>query len=82
LPRLPRDRSLGPAAVAGAAAVTIPLTTGSASALVADPHGFHLTGGTLTHDDCQREGRLSIEQNGAHEFQCRWNAPWWEMWVR
>ncbi|MFD7997079.1 hypothetical protein [Streptomyces mexicanus] len=41
-----------------------------------------MTGGTLTHDDCQREGRLSIEQNGAHEFQCRWNAPWWEVWVR
>ncbi|WP_158791175.1 hypothetical protein [Streptomyces sp. NRRL WC-3549] len=72
------------AAVVGAAAVTIPLTAGSASAVVTDPDGFHLAGGTRTHDECQLEGRLDLEQNGYTEFQCRWNPStlFWEEWVR
>ncbi|MDQ0786893.1 hypothetical protein [Streptomyces sp. B3I8] len=71
------------AAVIGAAAVTIPLTAGSASA-VTDPDGFQLASGSRTHDACQEEGRYDLEFNGFHEFQCRWNAAsgYWEEWVR
>ncbi|MFI8093673.1 hypothetical protein ACIF9R_36090 [Streptomyces sp. NPDC086080] len=68
--------------VVGAAAVTIPLSAGSASAWVTDPDGFHLAGGTLTHHECQEGGWYDIHVNGYSEFQCRWNAPYWEEWVR
>ena len=72
------------AAVVSAAAVIIPLTAGSASAVVTDPDGFHLSSGSLTHEECQYQGRLSLEQNGYTEFQCRWNprTSMWEEWVR
>ncbi len=51
------------AAVVGAAAVAIPLTARTASAAYTDPDGFHLAGGTLTHDQCRPEGRLDLEMN-------------------
>ncbi|MEU2896880.1 hypothetical protein ACWC4E_09265 [Streptomyces sp. NPDC001273] len=72
------------AAVVAAAAVTIPLTAGSASAVPTDPDGFHLAGGFTTHHVCQVEGRdyIATNESGYTEFQCRWNAPYWEVWVR
>lgn len=72
------------AAVVGAAAVTIPLTAGSASAVPTDPDGFHPAGGFSTHHMCQVEGRDYIATNwmGYTEFQCRWSGSSWEVWVR
>ncbi|MEK8144342.1 hypothetical protein NKH18_28365 [Streptomyces sp. M10(2022)] len=65
------------AAVVCAAAVTIPLTAGSASAAT-DPDGFHFASGTRTHDQCQEEGQYDLKYNGYTEFQCRWNGTLWE----
>lgn len=69
------------AAVAGAAAATLPLTAGSASAAT-NGDGFQLAGGTLTHEECQEWGREDLE-NGFIEFQCRWNpnTNLWDLWI-
>ncbi|GAB3180615.1 hypothetical protein [Streptomyces incanus] len=68
------------AVVVGTAVVTIPLTAGSASA--ADPDGFNLVGGFRDHHICQVEGKALLDEGLYREFQCRWNAPYWEVWVR
>jgi anti-sigma-K factor RskA len=68
------------AAVVGIAAVTIPLTAGTASAT--DPDGFRLVGGLMSHHTCQVEGQALLDEGLYREFQCRWNAPIWEVWVR
>ncbi|MGW2821005.1 peptidase inhibitor family I36 protein [Streptomyces sp. NPDC001443] len=72
------------AAVVAAAAVTIPLTVGSASASVpTDPDGFHLAGGSPQYQSCMDEGQSGLGQ-GYTEYQCRWNpsSSTWEVWVR
>ncbi|PJE95729.1 hypothetical protein CUT44_20860 [Streptomyces carminius] len=70
------------AAVVGMAAVTIPLTAGSASAAPTDPDGFRLDSGWRSHHTCQMEGKAFLDEGLYREFQCRWNAPYWEVWVR
>ncbi|WP_436737333.1 hypothetical protein [Streptomyces sp. BBFR102] len=71
------------AAVVGAAALTIPLTAGSASAYPTDPDGFVVVGGMTTHHECQEQGNIEL-QGKWNEFQCRWEprTELWELWLR
>jgi hypothetical protein len=73
------------AAVVTAAAVTIPLTAGSASAswFPTDPDGFHLAGGWREYQWCMDDGQSGLGEY-FREYQCRWNPSdgYWELWVR
>ncbi|MEV8031594.1 hypothetical protein [Streptomyces sp. NPDC086182] len=72
------------AVVVAAAAVTIPLTAGSASASVpTDPDGFHLAGGWVQYQWCMDDGQSGLGEY-YREYQCRWNPSGgdWELWVR
>ncbi|WP_217140826.1 hypothetical protein [Streptomyces sp. AC627_RSS907] len=79
-------RSRVAAAVAvGVAAVTIPLTAGSASAAATDPDGFRLVGGWVKYQSCMNDGQDGLGSYWG-EYQCRYvpdaEGGWWALWVR
>ncbi|MEU9558180.1 hypothetical protein [Streptomyces fumanus] len=77
-------------AVVGVAAVTIPLTAGSASASATKAcpwptsGGWCNMGGSKSYEDCQWNGQYDVDHNGWNEYLCIWddNYQGWLEWLR